>query len=464
MSGPKTSQLEIERMIAAQLEALRSDVDDATARARRRVEELRRQVEALARSCPEATEAAASVRALAATALARLAGECAFTPATVMADSVALSARCCTRATAIADAFCAEAAPAEERILRARSRAAAAADAQDFASLLRAAALGAEEAIKRGGAQSDAGAAFSANGGTTAAHATGETGAAKAANTGTTPPDIQEIARRAWELAQSPYTLAADRAVLMEHGRRLEPATAAQLALLLPAMEANEGAMAELASLIATLEQRAEPDTALVHREAPRTFATLEEAAARVEQLRARQAEADRNAYLQACIDEVMARHGYDIVRSVSLGRELTGTHHLFGSAENTAGIHSFLSEEGDLMLQIAGLPEGAAGVADGEAVCLEAVDSPARADELLRAQEAFCAVYDEIADELAAYGITNKLRYRAAADTAFSREMRAAARAEQAAATASVQTAATHDTARGTRRRRKRAATREMS
>ena len=34
MSGPKTSQLEIERMIAAQLEALRSDVDDATARAR----------------------------------------------------------------------------------------------------------------------------------------------------------------------------------------------------------------------------------------------------------------------------------------------------------------------------------------------------------------------------------------------------------------------------------------------
>ena len=32
MSGPKTSQLEIERMIRAQLEALRSDVDHSRAR------------------------------------------------------------------------------------------------------------------------------------------------------------------------------------------------------------------------------------------------------------------------------------------------------------------------------------------------------------------------------------------------------------------------------------------------
>ena len=37
MSGPKTSQLEIERMIRAQLEALRSDVDHGRARARRRM-------------------------------------------------------------------------------------------------------------------------------------------------------------------------------------------------------------------------------------------------------------------------------------------------------------------------------------------------------------------------------------------------------------------------------------------
>ena len=37
MSGPKTSQLEIERMIRAQLEALRSDVDHSRARARRRI-------------------------------------------------------------------------------------------------------------------------------------------------------------------------------------------------------------------------------------------------------------------------------------------------------------------------------------------------------------------------------------------------------------------------------------------
>ena len=40
MSGPKTSQLEIERMIRAQLEALRSDVDHSRARARRRIAAL----------------------------------------------------------------------------------------------------------------------------------------------------------------------------------------------------------------------------------------------------------------------------------------------------------------------------------------------------------------------------------------------------------------------------------------
>ena len=94
MSGPKTSQLEIERMIRAQLEALRSDVDHSRARARRRIAALLNELLDEAEGCAEAEEAAASLRQLAEAALAQLTAECAFTPATAMAESVARTERC----------------------------------------------------------------------------------------------------------------------------------------------------------------------------------------------------------------------------------------------------------------------------------------------------------------------------------------------------------------------------------
>ena len=122
MSGPKTSQLEIERMIRAQLEALRSDVDHSRARARRRIAALLNELLDEAEGCAEAEEAAASLRQLAEAALAQLTAECAFTPATAMAESVARTERCSSRAVAIADAFEREAHPLAERIQRARSR------------------------------------------------------------------------------------------------------------------------------------------------------------------------------------------------------------------------------------------------------------------------------------------------------------------------------------------------------
>ena len=111
MSGPKTSQLEIERMIRAQLEALRSDVDHSRARARRRIAALLNELLNEAEGCAEAEEAAASLRQLAEAALAQLTAECAFTPATAMAESVARTERCSSRAVAIADAFEREAHP-----------------------------------------------------------------------------------------------------------------------------------------------------------------------------------------------------------------------------------------------------------------------------------------------------------------------------------------------------------------
>lgn len=194
---------------------------------------------------------------------------------------------------------------------------------------------------------------------------------------------------------------------------------AAQLALLLPTMESNAAAMADLIALIEDAEADLRAQS-VPFAEAFGTFATLEEAVGRLETLRALQLQVDRNAYLKACIDAVMARHGYTIARSVTMGRDLMGTHRLFGREDATEGLHAFVSDAGDLMLQVAGLPGGIEAVEDGEVVTMEAAPGGARTERLLADQHDFCAVYDEIAEDLAAFGITNTVRYKAAPDTAF--------------------------------------------
>lgn len=459
MSGPKTSQLEIERMIRAQLEALRSDVDHGRARARRRITALLAELLDEAEGCAEAEEAAASLRMLADAALAQLTAECAFTPATAMAESTARAERCTARAAAIADAFEREARPLAERIQRARAQAAAATDAHDFATLLAQAAaenaeaaaveaarsfmadehcLAPESAIAetQGGSRS-APTEKAASEGTAMqlepvggdlgrpSSATRDAGGVSAESD-----PVQEVSRRALALIASPCTLPADRALLLETTRELGTEVATQLALLLPTMESNANAMADLIALIedaeADLRAQNVPFVA-----AASAFATLEEAAGRLEALRALQLQADRNAYLRACIDAVMARHGYTIARSVTMGRDLAGTHRLFGRDSATEGLHAFVSDAGDLMLQVAGLPEGIGAVEDGEVVTMEPSPAGMRADRLLADQRDFCAVYDEIADDLAAFGITNAVRYKAAPSTAFCREVRAVADVE---------------------------------
>ena len=169
---------------------------------------------------------------------------------------------------------------------------------------------------------------------------------------------VQEVARRALALIASPCTLPADRALLLETTRELGPQAAAQLALLLPTMESNAAAMADLIALIEDAEADLRAQS-VPFAEAFGTFATLEEAVGRLETLRALQLQVDRNAYLKACIDTVMARHGYTIARSVTMGRDLMGTHRLFGREDATEGLHAFVSDAGDLMLQVAGLPGG---------------------------------------------------------------------------------------------------------
>lgn len=416
MSGPKTSQLEIERRIQAQLAALRSDVNSARSKARGRILARRDALLAAFGDDPSLEDAAESVRALAAAALARLDAECAFTPCAAMEDSVALANRCGRSAASIAAAFENDTAPFATRAERARNRAASRADQVDFLALL-------AEAAEREGATAE-GAAAGAEEAEEAVRATDEAaaGSAPAADSRDDEADAQAVAQRSLALLQSPHTLPADRALLRETVRNLQSGTVAQLALLLPAMESNARAFEELTAAIedATNQLRVRGCTP----GAVPAFATLEEAAAYRDTLLRQLEEADRNAYLQACIDTVMARHGYTISRSVTMGRDLTGDHRLFGREGATEGLHAFLSESGDLMLQVAGLPTGIDGVCDGAAVALEAAAPGARTDQLLADQQDFCAVYDEIAAELAAFGITNRVQYRAEPSTAFCREL----------------------------------------
>ena len=253
-------------------------------------------------------------------------------PAAAMAESTARAERCTTRAAAIADAFEREARPLAERIRRARTQATAASDARDFGALLAEAAKesATTAAVKaRSFFMADEHCKIADDSDASIAH-----------------DQAQEVSRRALALIASPCTLPADRVLLLETTRELGPEAAAQLALLLLTMESNAAAMADLVALI----EDAEADLGaqgIPFAAAPGTFATLEEAAGRLEALRAFQLQADRNTYLKACIDAVMAHHGYTIARSVTMGagRDLMGTHRLFGRADATEGLHAFVSD-----------------------------------------------------------------------------------------------------------------------
>lgn len=429
MSGPKTSQLEIERRIQAQLAALRSDVNNARSKARARILARRDELLAAFGNDPSLEDAAESVRALAAAALARLDAECAFEPCAAMEDSVASAAQCGRSAASIADAFENDTAPFAARAECARNRTTSRQDQAHFLALLAEAAEREEAIAEDEAAIAQETASASDDRTVVASDAKGASGSGAAA--GSSPAaanrddeadDAQAVAQWALALLRSPHVLPSDRTLLRETVRNLQPDTMTQLALLLPAMESNARAMEALSAAIEDAAMQLSARGCAVS--AAPSFATLEEAAAyRDMQLRQLE-EADCNAYLQACIDTVMARHGYTISRSVTMGRDLTGDHRLFGREGDTEGLHAFLSDSGDLMLQVAGLPNGIDGISEEAAVALEAAAPGTRTDELLADQHDFCAVYDEIAADLAAFGITNRIQYRAEPSEAFCREL----------------------------------------
>ena len=453
MSGPKTSELEIQQRIRERLDALRHRVDRSVTRARRdidgRVAQLRSLLGGGAGAGERGVELLAELEHAAERARRRLRAECSFAPASRMDQSEARAEQAVSQAAEIQGAFESEA----ERIFAAAEtlaeRRAEQARTADFAARLRAVAAGQVAAV--GGSEGESGCcgerlcteshdkaaapydaqrSFATAPSDSMAAEGGERALLATAGASDVPagPDVQEVARRALELIADPCTMEADRVVLLRHGANLTEGTVGALELLLAPMERNARTMGDMLASIETLRDALDAEGVDTGSAATGRFATLEEAAAEVARLEALRRQAAENAYLRTCIDEVMARHGYDICRSVTMGRDLTGTHSLYGAEGERAGLHVFASDRGDLMIQVAGLPQGIGAVADGSPVAYESAEEGVRASELVEAQRDFCSVYDEIAEELAEFGIANRVRYRAKPDAAFSREMVAVA------------------------------------
>lgn len=155
----------------------------------------------------------------------------------------------------------------------------------------------------------------------------------------------------------------------------------------------------------------------------PAAFASLDDAERYLESLKTKRDAACQQEYLRSCIDEVMARHGYDIARSVTLSQQVAGKHFVFGNEEAGEGVHVFVSQNGDLMMEAVGVSDPASLV-EGAQVSIAKTENADRANYLLDFQEDFCAVYAEIADELEAYGIHMNTVHRFAPSVEHSKEL----------------------------------------
>lgn len=158
--------------------------------------------------------------------------------------------------------------------------------------------------------------------------------------------------------------------------------------------------------------------------ERPSAFATLDEADRYLEELKQARAASVEQRYIQSCIDDLMGRHGYDIARSVTLERSAGGENLIFGRAGAEDGIHVFVSDEGDMMMEAVGI-KSIEDVPDAASVSLDKADEDGQVQFLLEVQEGFCSVYAELEAELAEYGISMDTINRCAPDGRFSKEVR---------------------------------------
>lgn len=191
---------------------------------------------------------------------------------------------------------------------------------------------------------------------------------------------------------------------------------------LLPACEREAIYMRDVVTQIEELE-RILPQADLGDEVAPTAFASLDEAEIYLESLKVKRDTARQQEYLRSCVDEVMTRHGYNIARSVTLHQQVAGEHLVFGNEEAGEGIHVFVSQNGDMMMEAVGV-SAPASIAEGDQVSITKTEDTDQANYLLKFQEGFCAVYAEIADELEGYGIHVNTIHRFAPSVEYSRQL----------------------------------------
>lgn len=111
------------------------------------------------------------------------------------------------------------------------------------------------------------------------------------------------------------------------------------------------------------------------------------------------------DAYVVHALDEVMAKHGYSIAKPVRLSESEQNGHRMFMSESSDIGIHTYLTSNGVLAMEIAAVDES---VRSQDDVPVQKQRASTTYDKLrlVREQEIFCELHPEIISDLAAYGI----------------------------------------------------------
>lgn len=453
MSGPKTSHISIEEQIRAQLAAADKTITAAFSRVQTELDKAEDRIEALVCSlhtCGESQlanhvlEQARTVIDHASTRLSdvraqRLALEACTSISEIDAQANALS----HNIRAIKDETLHALEPLAESLEEALRKAQRNAEASSFASML-------HEVLAESAARNDA-VVNTVNSADDSVDATlkGESVATEAMLIWEDFADnVGDAADRYASVMSHPEYLASKTArVLIEHGVRFldaveqcavqQDTSAGQISQatlrfvsnqtnimheLLPACEREAAYMREIITQVEELERILSPRD-LGDEGTPAAFASLDEAERYLESLKAKRDVVRQQEYLRACIDEVMSRHGYDIARSVTLDRQVAGEHLVFGNEIASEGIHVFVGEDGDMMMEAVGV-SNLASIDEGDQVSIAKTEDVDHANYLFEFQEGFCAVYAEIADELEAYGIRMNTIHRFAPSVEYSREL----------------------------------------
>lgn len=118
-----------------------------------------------------------------------------------------------------------------------------------------------------------------------------------------------------------------------------------------------------------------------------------------------------QNAYIAYAIDEVMARHGYNVKRSVKLAAlaNVPGAlpHSLYLNETQGAAIHVCVSpQQGTVMMETASYGPGLVEGPNGMVVDRVAPESDWERRRLVEQQQTFCSLFAQFSDELAEYGV----------------------------------------------------------